>query len=50
MSDVPQHNKYSILIADDHGIVRHGLRLMIRTIEGDIFVDEAWKARVSSRN
>jgi two-component system, NarL family, invasion response regulator UvrY len=30
-----------ILIADDHAIVRHGLRLIVRNIGSDIFVDEA---------
>ena len=41
MSTESRQKKYSILIADDHAIVRHGLRLMIRNIDSAIFVDEA---------
>jgi two-component system, NarL family, invasion response regulator UvrY len=41
ISNLPDQRKYSILIADDHPIVRHGLRLMIGSIDSEIVLDEA---------
>jgi two-component system invasion response regulator UvrY len=37
----PRQKKYCILIADDHAIVRYGLKLMVKNVDSDIDVDEA---------
>jgi two-component system invasion response regulator UvrY len=37
----PRQKKYCILIADDHAIVRYGLRLIVKNVDTDIDVDEA---------
>jgi len=40
-STLPRKKKYCILVADDHAIVRYGLRIMIKNLDSDIDVDEA---------
>jgi two-component system invasion response regulator UvrY len=40
-SKLPRKKKYCILVADDHAIVRYGLRIMIKNLDSDIDVDEA---------
>ena len=38
---LPRKKKYCILIADDHAIVRYGLKIMIKNFDSDFDVDEA---------
>src|ERR1700722_15520997 len=40
-STPPRQKKYCILIADDHAIVRYGVKLMVKKVDIDIDVDEA---------
>jgi two-component system invasion response regulator UvrY len=35
----PHQRKYSILIADDHSIVRYGLKLIVKNVDNDIDID-----------